>query len=839
MGFGKKSKGKKDKKDKGRKGKQDEWTFEGGSKYVEKKETHDERGKLLHRNTQEKDEKERRGLLKMMDNNRKRAIEQKMANKVKFQDFLSKVEDGSDSEGETDAQRQKKQRKEIAAGQKSSLTVLQRLQKFSTGKSSTHKDTLISQFMTEDDSDSSEEEEAEDEEHANDNNNNVSDEDVEDMEEEDEESEKEEVEEEVEEELDSDEEGNEGAEDKSPYSWFFDSENTSNQTAAADTSSGSKNKNTLTTVEMEAQGGGKIDFSIVGPASGTLVPTPYNKIVATSDKEKQKGLNKAAPVALRSISNMIGHAPPKIFRSVEKLENSTTASASAFAAPVTQKLLPYLSTYADMMIEGRDYKNDNKILTATLTHVCTHIMKARSKVLRHNTKLKKKMLDSIAKRGGDKEKDKQHKQHSGKDKSWITDKNENGGDAVDVDAGDRQITNTTLSDHTQQVQEQEQEDEIEEENDAETDKGTNNTNYDQGFVRPRVLILCPYRGVALKIVDKIRTILGENTTVANLDKFHEEFGSVDYGDGDNSDTDSDSDSDNNNDNNNGEGKKEKNKKKKKKGPPPRPADWNADFQQNVDDDFKLGIQINPGKGKGSGSKKGAYLRLFSDFYISDIILASPLGLRFILERASGSKDKDKDKKGGENGNDDGNDEGSDDENMQTEEKDEAASDFLSSLEVVMAHQADVMYMQNWDHVSFCLDRTNLMPKSNHDTDFSRVRPYFLDPGMSCTRRQMIMTSSFSEPSIQACFRTHARSIAGQLKMKRYVCVLFYSLSFFDFFLCFVMSLLLSFWVPDHGNPASEYYSFFSHWLSSYLISVSKIAFPQTFKKVSEQDYIHA
>ena len=65
----------------------------------------------------------------------------------------------------------------------------------------------------------------------------------------------------------------------------------------------------------------------------------------------------------------------------------------------------------------------------------------------------------------------------------------------------------------------------------------------------------------------------------------------------------------------------------------------------ADDDFKLGIQFNPGRGKGSGSNKGVYLRLFSDFFISDVIIASPLGLRLIIEKFQSSDDGD----GGEDG----------------------------------------------------------------------------------------------------------------------------------------------------------------------------------------------
>ena len=47
--------------------------------------------------------------------------------------------------------------------------------------------------------------------------------------------------------------------------------------------------------------------------------------------------------------------------------------------------------------------------------------------------------------------------------------------------------------------------------------------------------------------------------------------------------------------------------------------------------------MNPNQGKGSGTDKGAYIRLFTDFYASDIILASPLGLRLVIEAGKGYK----------------------------------------------------------------------------------------------------------------------------------------------------------------------------------------------------------
>jgi U3 small nucleolar RNA-associated protein 25 len=54
----------------------------------------------------------------------------------------------------------------------------------------------------------------------------------------------------------------------------------------------------------------------------------------------------------------------------------------------------------------------------------------------------------------------------------------------------------------------------------------------------------------------------------------------------------------------------------------KPASYKAMFSGNVDDCFRLGIQIQP-----------KFLKLYTDFYSSDIIIASPLGLRTVLDSA--------------------------------------------------------------------------------------------------------------------------------------------------------------------------------------------------------------
>lgn len=146
----------------------------------------------------------------------------------------------------------------------------------------------------------------------------------------------------------------------------------------------------------------------------------------------------------------------------------------------------------------------------------------------------------------------------------------------------------------------------------------------------------------------------------------------------------------------------------------------------------MGIQINPGHGKGSGSNKGVYARLFSDFYISDIIVASPIGLKLAMESNPNKLNVD----------------------------------FLTSIEQVVIHQADVISMQNWEHVDFILRHVNRLPKEHHeDTDYSRVRSYFLD-GNGAEHRQLMMSTHFNTPELQAFFREFARSKSGQVRLKR-------------------------------------------------------------------------
>lgn len=115
---------------------------------------------------------------------------------------------------------------------------------------------------------------------------------------------------------------------------------------------------------------------------------------------------------------------------------------------------------------------------------------------------------------------------------------------------------------------------------------------DQGFTRPSVLILLPFRSSAHRWGESLLSHLPHHQ-VENRSRFTSEFtlpqGTVD--------------------------------KLGTAEPGTYAPDHVDTFKGNVDDNFRVGVKI---------TKKA--VKLFSGFYQSDIIFASPLGLRMIIER---------------------------------------------------------------------------------------------------------------------------------------------------------------------------------------------------------------
>ncbi|XP_057430427.1 protein NUCLEOLAR FACTOR 1 [Lotus japonicus] len=224
---------------------------------------------------------------------------------------------------------------------------------------------------------------------------------------------------------------------------------------------------------------------------------------------------------------------------------------------------------------------------------------------------------------------------------------------------------------------------------------------DQGFTRPKVLIVLPLASIVYRVVKRLIQLTPSDykVNVEYMDRFATKFGSEEHEDGSGDDLES------------------HNAKPQKSS---KPADFQLLLEGNNEDDFMIGIKF---------TRKT--IKLFSDFHTSDIIIASALSLANKIEEAGNDKEKD--------------------------------VDFLSSIEVLIIDHADVIAMQNWSHVHTVIEHLNCLPSKQPRTDVMRIRPWYLDEHARFYRQTVIL-GFYSNPDINASFNHQCFNYEGKVKL---------------------------------------------------------------------------
>eukprot|EP01069_Polyplicarium_translucidae_P007880 Polyplicarium_translucidae@DN3161_c0_g1_i3.p1 len=153
---------------------------------------------------------------------------------------------------------------------------------------------------------------------------------------------------------------------------------------------------------------------------------------------------------------------------------------------------------------------------------------------------------------------------------------------------------------------------------------------------------------------------------------------------------------------------------------PFQLDWVRTFGTgNADDSFRLGIRLLPKS-----------VQLMAPLDSSDVVLASPLGLRRLVG-AEGDVKRE--------------------------------HDFLSSIEVVVVDSADVIRMQNLEHLEQIMSLTSVLPSRWPDScDIRRVRLPFAAEGGAAKMRQTIVLAAGRHPELVSLFERRCANSRGSV-----------------------------------------------------------------------------
>ena len=197
---------------------------------------------------------------------------------------------------------------------------------------------------------------------------------------------------------------------------------------------------------------------------------------------------------------------------------------------------------------------------------------------------------------------------------------------------------------------------------------------DQGFTSPKVLILVPYKKHARIILEELINIFSNNNWkgITNKKKFKDEYSEFD----------------------------------------------------SMDDCFRMGINISFFENK---------MKLYSPFDESDIILASPLGLKL-----ANPSDSDK------------------------AFKNSKVYDFLSSIEIFLMDFSEVFIYQNMEHLNEILSFINKPPKNNQNiVDINRIKEVYAN-NYGEYLRQNIIISHFKCLDIDVSINDISKNINGKV-----------------------------------------------------------------------------
>ncbi|GLC42263.1 hypothetical protein PLESTM_001310300 [Pleodorina starrii] len=388
--------------------------------------------------------------------------------------------------------------------------------------------------------------------------------------------------------------------------------------------------------------------------------------------------------------------------------SSSRPAVPDFRSPQQRSLFALLNTYADVHLPYRPYPTDasldapDPLLDAVLLHCLNHVAKTADRIKKNNHALQLQQQQQQAQQALLKAQQQQQQQQAkGKGKGAKAGK----GPAAE---GEDQQEQQQPEDRQEAEQEAEPEQQGQQQQGPgpkqqgqEEVEGQGGTPRDQGFTRPKVLLLLPQRNFAFRAVRRLVALAIRETrsdSVQGKERFVEQF--TDPEEGDMAEEDMDAAA--------------------KARLAARPPEHRALFAGNVDDHFRLGVKVT----------KGA-IRLFADLYDSDIIVASPVALATKL-----AEDKASDP--------------------------HSAPDFLSSIELLVLDRADVMGMQNWAHVETVVSALNQLPREQHGTDIMRVRDWYLC-GQAAHYRQTVLLAAFAAPHGNALARAGANH-AGALRL---------------------------------------------------------------------------